>query len=162
MSLSPRIAFNRHGVWAIYKFEVARSLRTLVQSLVTPVLTTSLFPEHVRGRAIGIVYHTGAFIGAGAPIAITALAKETQLTLSSSIMIVVGAALVGMSAAVIALRHRITMPAAAAMHDAKASVELEADRAVAAIPLPPTSPTNLPPPDAFGRIDTTPTPRVAL
>ena len=129
---------------------------------VTPVLTTSLFPEHVRGRAIGIVYHTGAFIGAGAPIAITALAKETQLTLSSSIMIVVGAALVGMSAAVIALRHRITMPAAAAMHDAKASVELEADRAVSAIPLPATSPTNLPPPDAFGRIDTTPTPRVAL
>src|SRR5439155_9595965 len=29
---------------------------------VTPVLTTSLFPEHVRARAIGLVYHIGAFI----------------------------------------------------------------------------------------------------
>ncbi len=38
----PRIQFNRHGVWAIYKFEIACSLRTLVQSLVTPVITTSL------------------------------------------------------------------------------------------------------------------------
>ena len=36
-------AFNRHGVWAIYKFEIARALRTLVQSLVTPVITTSLY-----------------------------------------------------------------------------------------------------------------------
>ncbi len=35
--------FNRHGVWAIYKFEMARALRTLVQSLVTPVITTSLY-----------------------------------------------------------------------------------------------------------------------
>jgi ABC-2 type transport system permease protein len=47
-----RIVFNRHGVWAIYKFEVARSLRTLVQSLVTPVLTTSLYFV-VFGAAIG-------------------------------------------------------------------------------------------------------------
>jgi ABC-2 type transport system permease protein len=44
--------FNRHGVWAIYKFEIARSLRTLVQSLVTPVLTTSLYFV-VFGAAIG-------------------------------------------------------------------------------------------------------------
>jgi hypothetical protein len=30
-SRSPvRFEFNRHGVWAIYKFEVARALRTLV------------------------------------------------------------------------------------------------------------------------------------
>ena len=50
--LMPRFAFNRHGVWAIYKFEIARSLRTLVQSLVTPVLTTSLYFV-VFGAAIG-------------------------------------------------------------------------------------------------------------
>jgi ABC-2 type transport system permease protein len=48
----PHIAFNRHGVWAIYKFEIARSLRTLVQSLVTPVITTSLYFV-VFGAAIG-------------------------------------------------------------------------------------------------------------
>jgi ABC-2 type transport system permease protein len=46
------VAFNRHGVWAIYKFEIARSLRTLVQSLVTPVITTSLYFV-VFGAAIG-------------------------------------------------------------------------------------------------------------
>ena len=45
-------AFNRHGVWAIYKFEIARSLRTLVQSLITPVITTSLYFV-VFGAAIG-------------------------------------------------------------------------------------------------------------
>jgi ABC-2 type transport system permease protein len=45
-------AFNRHGVWAIYRFEMARALRTLVQSLVTPVITTSLYFV-VFGAAIG-------------------------------------------------------------------------------------------------------------
>lgn len=44
--------FNRHGVWAIYRFEMARALRTLVQSLVTPVITTSLYFV-VFGAAIG-------------------------------------------------------------------------------------------------------------
>ena len=44
--------FNHHGVWAIYRFEMARALRTLWQSLVTPVLTTSLY-FIVFGGAIG-------------------------------------------------------------------------------------------------------------
>ena len=44
--------FNRHGVWAIYRFEMARAMRTLVQSLVTPVLTTTLYFV-VFGAAIG-------------------------------------------------------------------------------------------------------------
>ena len=47
-----RLGFNRHGVWAIYKSEIARALRTLVQSLVTPVITTSLYFV-VFGSAIG-------------------------------------------------------------------------------------------------------------
>jgi ABC-2 type transport system permease protein len=46
------LTFNRHGVWAIYKFEMARTLRTLWQSLVTPVITTSLYFV-VFGAAIG-------------------------------------------------------------------------------------------------------------
>jgi ABC-2 type transport system permease protein len=46
------LAFNGHGVWAIYKFEMARALRTLWQSLVTPVITTSLYFV-VFGAAIG-------------------------------------------------------------------------------------------------------------
>jgi len=45
-------AFNRHGVWAIYRFEMARALRTLLQSIVTPVITTSLYFV-VFGAAIG-------------------------------------------------------------------------------------------------------------
>ena len=46
------LAFNRHSVWAIYKFEMARALRTLFQSVVAPVLTTSLYFV-VFGAAIG-------------------------------------------------------------------------------------------------------------
>jgi len=45
-------AFNRHGVLAIYRFEMARFLRTLLQSLLTPVITTALFVI-VFGAAIG-------------------------------------------------------------------------------------------------------------
>ena len=43
---------NLHGIWAIYRFEMARALRTLWQSLVAPVLTTSLY-FIVFGGAIG-------------------------------------------------------------------------------------------------------------
>jgi ABC-2 type transport system permease protein len=45
-------AFNRFGVLAIYRFEMARFRRTLWQSLVTPVITTSLY-FIVFGAAIG-------------------------------------------------------------------------------------------------------------
>ena len=43
---------NFHGIWAIYKFEMARTLRTLWQSIATPVITTSLY-FIVFGAAIG-------------------------------------------------------------------------------------------------------------
>ena len=33
--------FNRYGVAAIYRFEMARFRRTLWQSLATPVITTT-------------------------------------------------------------------------------------------------------------------------
>ena len=46
------MSFNRHGVWAIYKFEMSRAIRTIWQSLVTPVITTSLYFV-VFGAAIG-------------------------------------------------------------------------------------------------------------
>ena len=46
------LAFNRHSVWAIYKFEMARAVRTLFQSVVAPVITTSLYFV-VFGAAIG-------------------------------------------------------------------------------------------------------------
>jgi ABC-2 type transport system permease protein len=47
-----RLAFNGRGVWAIYKFEMGRFRRTLLQSVVTPVITTSLYFV-VFGAAIG-------------------------------------------------------------------------------------------------------------
>jgi ABC-2 type transport system permease protein len=46
------MVFNRRGVGAIYKFEMARFKRTVWQSVVTPVLTTSLYFV-VFGSAIG-------------------------------------------------------------------------------------------------------------
>ena len=43
---------NFHGVWAIYRFEMARWARTLFQSLVSPVISTTLYFV-VFGSAIG-------------------------------------------------------------------------------------------------------------
>ncbi|MBL6744898.1 MAG: ABC transporter permease [Pseudomonadales bacterium] len=43
---------NLHGVMAIYRFEMSRTRRTLIQSIVAPVITTSLY-FIVFGAAIG-------------------------------------------------------------------------------------------------------------
>jgi ABC-2 type transport system permease protein len=45
-------AFNARGVWAIYKFEMHRFMRTLWTGLAVPVITTSLY-FIVFGSAIG-------------------------------------------------------------------------------------------------------------
>ena len=55
---------NTHGIWAIYRFEMARALRTLWQSLVTPVITTSLYFV-VFGGAIGSRMQTVDGVGYG-------------------------------------------------------------------------------------------------
>lgn len=57
--------FNRHAVWAIYRFEMARSLRTLWQSLATPVITTALY-FIVFGSAIGSRMQSIDGVGYGA------------------------------------------------------------------------------------------------
>ncbi len=46
------MTLNYRGIWAIYRFEMARALRTLWQSVVTPVITTALYFV-VFGSAIG-------------------------------------------------------------------------------------------------------------
>jgi ABC-2 type transport system permease protein len=46
------MSINIHGVRAIYRFEIARTLRTITQSVIAPVLTTSLY-FIVFGTAIG-------------------------------------------------------------------------------------------------------------
>jgi ABC-2 type transport system permease protein len=43
---------NYHAIWAIYRTEMARTFRTLLQSLVAPVISTSLYFV-VFGTAIG-------------------------------------------------------------------------------------------------------------
>ena len=64
------IGFNARGVWAIYRSEMARALRTLWQSVATPVITTALyfvvFGSAIGGRmqeVDGVAY--GAFIVPG-------------------------------------------------------------------------------------------------
>ena len=81
---------------------------------VTPVLTTSLFPEHVRARAIGIVYHVGALVAAFVPTVIPWLSSTTGWTLATTIVVVVGGGLVAMSAAVLVLRNSIAPEATVA------------------------------------------------
>jgi MFS transporter, SHS family, lactate transporter len=78
---------------------------------VTPVLTTSLFPAHVRALAIGIVYHVGAGVAAFVPWLIPQVATHFHMKLSTVLGLVVGAALVLMSTAVLLLRKIITLPA---------------------------------------------------
>ena len=76
------LGFNRYGVWAIYRFEMARAMRTLVQSLVTPVITTSLYFV-VFGAAIGSRMRDVDGIAYGAFI-VPGLIMLSQLTESIS------------------------------------------------------------------------------
>ena len=59
------LQFNRRGVSAIYKFEMARFRRTLLQSVVTPIITTSLYFV-VFGSAIGSRISTVSGVSYGA------------------------------------------------------------------------------------------------
>ena len=43
---------NRQAIWAIYKVEMMRTLRSILQSVVSPVISTSLYFV-VFGAAIG-------------------------------------------------------------------------------------------------------------
>lgn len=72
---------NWRAIWTIYKFELARTWRTLFQSIFTPVLTTSLyfvvFGSAIGGRINevgGVPY--GAFIIPGL-LLLTILAEST-------------------------------------------------------------------------------------
>lgn len=75
-------AINTHGIWAIYRFEMARALRTLWQSLVTPVITTSLYFV-VFGGAIGSRMQEVGGVGYGSFI-VPGLIMLTLLTQSIS------------------------------------------------------------------------------
>jgi ABC-2 type transport system permease protein len=50
--MNPMAAMNFRAVWAIYRMEMARAFRTVLQSIVSPVISTSLYFV-VFGSAIG-------------------------------------------------------------------------------------------------------------
>src|ERR1700741_1745230 len=56
---------NWHAVRAIYRFEMARTWRTIMQSIISPVISTSLYFV-VFGAAIGSRIPTGGGIPYGA------------------------------------------------------------------------------------------------
>ena len=63
---------NYHGIWAIFKFEMMRGFRTIVQTIVSLIISTILY-FIVFGSVIGICAHIkdidgvhyGAFIVLG-------------------------------------------------------------------------------------------------
>jgi len=73
---------NYWAVWAIYKFEMARALRTLFQSVLAPIISTSLY-FIVFGAAIGSKIPTIAGVEYGAFI-VPGLIMLTVITQSLS------------------------------------------------------------------------------
>src|SRR6188768_1649779 len=56
---------NRHAIVAIYRFEMARTFRTVTQSIASPVISTGLYFV-VFGSAIGSRMGTVEGVGYGA------------------------------------------------------------------------------------------------
>ena len=80
--------FNAIGVWAIYRTEMARMVRTIWQSIATPVITTALYFV-VFGGAIGSrMQHVGG-VGYGAFIVpgLVMLSLLTQSVSNASVAI---------------------------------------------------------------------------
>ena len=76
---------NVHGVLAIYRFEMARAWRTIMQSIVSPVISTSLYFV-VFGAAIGtrITEIEGVAYGAFIVPGLIMLSVVTQSTSNAS------------------------------------------------------------------------------
>ena len=80
-----KLAFNFYAVRAIYAFEMARTRRTLLQSIVSPVISTSLYFV-VFGSAIGsrITQIQGVNYGAFIVPGLIMLTLLTQSTMNAS------------------------------------------------------------------------------
>lgn len=81
-------SFNANGVWAIYRSEMARMVRTVWQSVATPVITTALY-FIVFGGAIGSRMQNVGGVGYGAFIVpgLIMLSLLTQSISNASIAI---------------------------------------------------------------------------
>lgn len=66
----------------------------------TPLLLTSLFPEHLRAKGVGLVYHLGAVPAAFVPMTIAALSEKAGLPLGTAIGLVVVVSVLGLAALV--------------------------------------------------------------
>jgi MFS family permease len=66
----------------------------------TPLMLTSLFPDHLRARSVGIVYHLGAVPAAFVPMSIAALSEKAGFSLGFSIGLVVVVSVLGLAALV--------------------------------------------------------------
>ena len=73
---------NLHAVWAIYSFEMARTFRTIMQSIISPVISTALYFV-VFGAAIGSRIQEIGGVSYGAFI-VPGLIMMSILTLSIS------------------------------------------------------------------------------
>jgi SHS family lactate transporter-like MFS transporter len=81
---------------------------------VVPSLLTGLFDTSVRARAVGFVYHAGAFLAAFVPIAVASLAETTSLSLAESIALIGGGFEVVLAIAFLASRKAAATSVAAA------------------------------------------------
>ena len=66
---------------------------------VVPMTLTNLFPGHVRARAVGIVYHAGAFFAAFVPTTISVLAESFGMGFAKAIAVVAAGSLLVLLAA---------------------------------------------------------------
>jgi SHS family lactate transporter-like MFS transporter len=82
---------------------------------VVPALLTGLFDADVRARAVGVVYHVGAFAASFVPLLISWLAATTDLTLAGAIAIVAGVFEVALAAAFL-LTRRVVASEAVLVH----------------------------------------------
>lgn len=79
---------------------------------VVPMTLTNLFPGHVRARAVGIVYHAGAFFAAFVPTTISVLAESFGMGFAKAIAVVAAASLLVLLAALVAGGRGVEAPAA--------------------------------------------------
>ena len=99
---------NTYGVHAIYRFEMARWFRTLVQSVLSPVISTSLYFV-VFGAAIGFLWFNAhpaqVFMGDTGSLALGgALGGVAILLKSEFLLLLIGGVFVAETASVILQR----------------------------------------------------------
>jgi SHS family lactate transporter-like MFS transporter len=81
---------------------------------VTPFFLTSLFPAEVRARSVGLVYNLGAIPAAFISAGVAALARYTDLSLATSMGLVVGGLELLLVASILVARFRFGIAAPAA------------------------------------------------